>query len=184
GETVEGFELAGLTWERYDYPDRDLLNMVAPVGHDTAVGVFTNASLDEVFDLFQGMDLMAFAAVRGLDKNGNPPTGDDVATYVNAATRDVRPDVELRAPGENFVSDLDTSEDEETANSSGSSAKKKPKNLLAALLAGKDSEDEDAEAQQEAEKPKAGAGAFERKSGSFTSACDRSNGAKFCKVGE
>lgn len=182
-ETVDDYELAGLTWRASFFEGVDIMNMTANVGHDTAIGIFTNASPSEVFELMQGMDLMAFAAERGLDKDGNPATNDGKQNYINAATMTAEPPENIRAPGDNFMAGLTEEGDEiETAAVEPNAVnqrpnKSKPTNLLDALLAGAEKEKE-----TKINRPKAGGGSFERKSGSFSSGCDQAKGAKFCKV--
>ena len=178
----ETMQLADLSWERYVYPGTDLINIATPVGYDTAIGIFTNASVEDVETLLSGMDIAAFAGLRGLDKDGKPPI--EMATVPVETLGGSTDNASMRSradTGENMIAGLGDSAAEDEEPEPQGAQRSKPKNLLGALLSG---------GSEKAKKTKinrdrSGSGeSFKRKAGTFGSNCAKANGAKFCAAGD
>ena len=165
----------GLSWEGYAYENVGLINIAAITGHDTAIGIFTNASLADVNALLRGMDIVAFGAVRGLGDNGQPaPKADN--PYINLA--ELNADGSSIGPDTNLVEGIASADDGAAVGETGATS---PRNLLDTLLSNSGS---DKPSQPEVNRRKSsGGGSFQNKAGSFSSNCKSGAGAKFCSVG-
>lgn len=65
GALAGTLRFAGLTWEQRLHASRDITDLSARVGPDSALALFGDARREDLEELMAGMDLAAFAAFRG-----------------------------------------------------------------------------------------------------------------------
>lgn len=174
---IQPLVLGGLNWTRALYPEERVLNAWASAGHDTAMGVLTNASIDDVEALLSGMDVHAFATLRGRTKDGKPVNAGNQWDGALASADPAKP-MDVPDQGRNFVEGVGRDEDEPEPQGA---QKSKPVNLLDALKARAGKEDE-ARVNRAKSGQGSSNGSFQRRAGTFGSNCSQGNGAKFCST--
>lgn len=177
-----GILLGGLEWTQIDYPEVELINAFARVGHDTAIGVLTNASVEEVETLLSGMDLDEFGALRGRTKDGKPVSGGNLAGDGSTDAGDTMVTANAPDPNHNFADGNSARGWDDEEEEPQGAQRSKPVNLLDAIKA-RAGKDDGPKINRARSNGGSGGGSFQRKAGTFGANCSKSNGAKFCSAG-